>query len=71
MKYFIILILTSVVLSSCVVVRFPSEVKIHVDIPEQMSKEQIDKLVDQIPEAIKQDNVKARIEINSAIIDDN
>ena len=71
MKYFIILILTSVVLSSCVVVRFPSEVKIHVDIPEQMTKEQIDKLVDQIPEAIKQDNVKARIEINSAIIDDN
>lgn len=71
MKSFIILILTSVVLSSCVVVRFPSEVKIHVDIPEQMSKEQIDKLVDQIPEAIKQDNVKARIEINSAIIDDN
>jgi len=71
MKSFIILILTSVVLSSCVVVRFPSEVKIHVDIPEQMTKEQIDQLVDQIPEAIKQDNVKARIEINSAIIDDN
>lgn len=71
MKSFIILILTSVVLSSCVVVRFPSEVKIHVDIPEHMTKEQIDQLVDQIPEAIKQDNVKARIEINSAIIDDN
>lgn len=71
MKSFIILILTSVVLSSCVVVRFPSEIKIHVDIPEQMTKEQIDQLVDQIPEAIKQDNVKARIEINSAIIDDN
>lgn len=66
MKTFLPLVGLTALLTSCVVVRFPTEVKIHVAIPEQMTKEQIDQLVDQIPKAIKDDKLKATIEVSSS-----
>lgn len=66
MKTFFPLVALTILLTSCVVVRFPSEIKIHVAVPEQMTKEQIDQLVDQIPKVIKEEQLKATIEVSGS-----
>ena len=46
MKSFVLTLLVAGLLSSCVVVRFPAEIKVHVDLPENISEEQVDRLID-------------------------
>lgn len=52
-------------LNSCVVVRFPAEIKVRVELPENISEEQVDRLIDKIPPTVSQRNVKTRLEISS------
>ena len=52
-------------LNSCVVVRFPAEIKVRVELPENISEEQVDRLIDKIPPTVGQRNVKTRVEISS------
>lgn len=52
-------------LNSCVVVRFPAEIKVRVELPENISEEQVDRLIDKIPPTVGQRNVKTRLEISS------
>ena len=65
MKSFVLTLLAAGLLSSCVVVRFPAEIKVHVDLPENISEEQVDRLIDKIPPTVGQRNVKTRLEICS------
>ena len=41
-------------LSSCVAVKFPNEIRVYVQLPEQISDEQVDLLIDKIPPTIGQ-----------------
>lgn len=65
MKSFVLTLLAAGLVSSCVVVRFPAEIKVHVDLPENISEEQVDRLIDKIPLTIGQRKVKTRVEISS------
>ena len=65
MKSFVLTLLFAALLSSCVVVRFPAEIKVHVDLPENISEKQVDRLIDKIPPTVGQRKVKTRVEISS------
>lgn len=65
MKSIILSLLLTIVLSSCVSVRFPSEIKVHIQLPENISEEQVDRLIEKIPPSIKQKMIKTRVEISS------
>jgi hypothetical protein len=65
MKSFVLTLLAAGLVSSCVVVRFPAEIKVHVDLPENISEEQVDRLIDKIPPTVGQRKVKTRVEISS------
>lgn len=58
MKTFALTLLAAGLLSSCVVVRFPAEIKVHVDLPENISEEQVDRLIDKIPPTVGQKKSK-------------
>lgn len=64
MKKFSLLLL-SVLLFSCVSVRFPSEINVHVSLPKNMTEEHVDKLVDKIPPTIGQRKIKTKVEVNT------
>lgn len=64
MKSFFYTLISLFFLSSCVSVRFPSEIKVHVELPENMSEEQVERLIDKIPSNLGQRKVKTRIEIS-------
>lgn len=49
--------------SSCVAVKFPSEIKVSVDMPENMTEENIAKLIDKIPNKISKKNVKVYVAV--------
>jgi hypothetical protein len=42
-----------------------AEIKVHVDLPENISEEQVDRLIDEIPPTVGQRKVKTRVEISS------
>ena len=65
MKKTLFLFVFSFALSSCVAVKFPDEIRIHVQLPEQISDEQVDRLIDKIPPTLGQRKVKTRVEISS------
>lgn len=65
MKSFILTLLAAGLLSSCVVVRFPAEIKVHVDLPENISEEQVDRLIDEITPTLQNGKLKARIELST------
>lgn len=44
--------------SSCLAVKFPSEIKVSLDIPANLSDENVSKLIDKIPEKIGKKDVK-------------
>ena len=67
MKSFVVTLLMAGLLSSCVVVRFPAEVKVHVELPENISHDQIDRLMDKIPPTVGQKKVKTKVEISSKV----
>ena len=46
-------------------VKFPNEIRVHVQLPEQISDEQVDRLIDKIPPTLGQRKVKTRVEISS------
>lgn len=64
MKSIFITFFCAALLSSCVAVRFPSEIKVHVELPENISEEQVDRLIDKISPTLGQRKVKTRIEIS-------
>lgn len=64
MKSFLYTLIGLFFLSSCVSVRFPAEIKVHVELPENMSEEQVERLIDKIPSNLGQRKVKTRIEIS-------
>lgn len=65
MKNFLILFLVSCLFSSCVAIRFPAEIKVHIAVPENITKQQIDALIDKIPPTLQQNKIKARVEFSS------
>lgn len=65
MKSFVVSLLVAGLLSSCVVVRFPAEIKVHVELPENISEDQVNRLIDKIPPSVGQKKVKTRVEISS------
>ena len=65
MKKIASLLFTALLFSSCVAIKFPSEIKVHVELPENVSEEQIDSLIDKIPPAVGQRNIKTRVEIST------
>ena len=65
MKSFVLTLLAAGLVSSCVVVRFPAEIKVHIDLPENISEEQVNPLIDKISPTVGQRKVKTRVEISS------
>ena len=65
MKNHLSVVVVGLVLSSCVAIKFPSEIKVHVSLPENISEKQVDDLIDKIPGNIGRRNINTRIEINS------
>ena len=65
MKSFVVTLLVAGLLSSCVVVRFPAEIKVHVELPENISEDQVNRLIDKIPPTVGQKKVKTRVEISA------
>ena len=64
MKSFVVTLLVAGLLSSCVVVRFPAEIKVHVELPENISEDQVNRLIDKIPPSIGQKKATTRVEIS-------
>ncbi|MGB1450017.1 MAG: hypothetical protein ACPG8F_09305 [Flavobacteriaceae bacterium] len=64
MKSFFYTLIGLFFLTSCVSVRFPAEIKVQVELPENMSEEQVERLIDKIPSNLGQRKVKTRIEIS-------
>ena len=54
MKKTLFLFVFGFALSSCVAVKFPNEIRVHVQLPEQISDEQVDRLIDKIPPTLGQ-----------------
>ena len=65
MKKTLFLFVFGFALSSCVAVKFPNEIRVYVQLPEQISDEQVDRLIDKIPPTLGQRKVKTRVEISS------
>lgn len=65
MKKILFLLVFGFVLSSCVAVKFPNEIRVHIQLPEQITDEQVDRLIDKIPPTLGQRKVKTRVEISS------
>ena len=65
MKKIANLLITALLFSSCVAVKFPSEINVHVQLPENISEEQVDRLIDKIPPSLGQRKIKTRVEIST------
>lgn len=65
MKKIASLLITALLFSSCVAIKFPNEIKVHIDLPENVSEEQIDRLIDKIPPTVGQRKIKTRVEISN------
>lgn len=65
MKNYLSLLVVGLLFSSCVAVKFPSEIKVHVSLPENMSEKQVDELIDKIPTNIGRRKINTRVEISS------
>lgn len=65
MKKIASLLITALLFSSCVAIKFPNEIRVHVDLPENVSEEQIDRLIDKIPPTVGQRKIKTRVEIST------
>jgi len=67
MKKILSLLFIASLFSSCVVIKFPNEIKVQVDLPENVSEKQIDRLIDKIPPALGQQKIKTRMEISTNV----
>ena len=65
MKKIANLLFTALLFSSCVTIKFPNEIRVHVDLPENVSEEQIDRLIDKIPPTVGLRKTKTRVEIST------
>ena len=65
MKNYFLIFLAAAFLSSCVAVKFPSEITVHLELPEEMHEEQIERLIDEIHLAAKGSKVRTRVNITS------
>ena len=63
MKRIILLLLGMILI--CSPFKLLAEIKVHVDLPENISEEQVDRLIDKIPPTVGQRKVKTRVEISS------
>ena len=59
----VFIFVTVVLTSSCVAVKFPSEIKVSVGMPENITEENIAKLIDKIPNKISKKDVKVYVAI--------
>jgi hypothetical protein len=57
------LLISLFVISSCVSVRLPNEIKVNVTFPENLSEENISQIIDKIPAAYYNRRGKTRIEV--------
>ena len=53
------------VFTSCVSVRFPEEIKVHLEFPENLSEENISQIIDKIPPVLAKRKIKTQVEIIS------
>jgi len=65
MKNYFLILLASAFLSSCVAVKFPNEITVHLELPEEMQEEQIERLIDEIHLTAKGSKVRTRVNITS------
>ena len=65
MKKIASLLFTALLFSSCVAIKFPNEIRVHVDLPENVSEEQIDRLIDKIPPTVGHGKIKTQVEIST------
>jgi len=49
-------------LTSCVAVRFPNEIKVNVAFPENISEENMTRIIDKIPPTLGKRKVQTRVE---------
>ncbi|MCY4561899.1 MAG: hypothetical protein OXC03_06305 [Flavobacteriaceae bacterium] len=54
-------------LSSCMAVKFPSEIKVSLDLPENMTEENMSKLIDKIPDKLSKKNVKVYVAVPKGV----
>jgi hypothetical protein len=65
MKKIYPLALVLMVFASCVSVRFPEEIKVHLEFPENLSEENIAQIIDKIPPVLAKRKIKTQVEIIS------
>lgn len=65
MKKIYLLALVLMVFTSCVSVRFPEEIKVHLEFPENLSEENISQIIDKIPPVLAKRKIKTQVEIIS------
>lgn len=67
MKKIYPLALVLMVFTSCVSVRFPEEIKVHLEFPENLSEENISQIIDKIPPVLAKRKIKTQVEIISKV----
>jgi hypothetical protein len=65
MKKIYPLALVLMVFTSYVSLRFPEEIKVHLEFPENLSEENISQIIDKIPPVLAKRKIKTQVEIIS------
>lgn len=61
MKKIIFMLLAASILTSCVAIKFPSEITIHLEVDETLTEDQVDRLIAKIPATIGKKKIRTRV----------
>jgi hypothetical protein len=65
MKKIIFTLLAASLLTSCVAIKFPSEITIHLEVDETLTEDQVDRLIAKIPTTIGKKKIRTRVELGT------
>jgi len=65
MKKIIFTLLAASLLTSCVAIKFPSEITIHLEVDETLTEDQVDRLIAKIPATIGEKKIRTRVELGT------
>jgi hypothetical protein len=65
MKKIIFTLLAASLLTSCVSIKFPSEITIHLEVDETLTEDQVDRLIAKIPTTIGKKKIRTRVELGT------
>jgi hypothetical protein len=65
MKKIIFTLLAASLLTSCVPIKFPSEITIHLEVDETLTEDQVDRLIAKIPTTIGKKKIRTRVELGT------